>query len=411
MEFEKIAKLRDDPEGRTKALRDALDKATKAASDAYADFNKAKTEAEQKGVDLLTDDAAFRPIHALHKAHSGAAEKAEKARAEYLAHLEGLTGSGNGHKGTKADSPQMPTNWSDEYLAPYFATYGGTKAFDVTAGGTITTPAYDELLRQLPQRALLVRSLIPSDTIDSDKFDYLRQTVFTNNAAETAAGSAKPVSVISAERIEDTVRMIAHLSEPLDRALLRDLDVVRTVIDSQMRLGVLLREDSQILNGNGTPPNLRGILNTAGILTQAKGADTNLDALYKGLMKVRNQTSPFEPSAFVINPGDWQLIRLVKDSAGQYILGPPSDDPDNQLFGKPVVVTQAIAPGVALVGDFAQARIKVREGVFVQWFEAGGLGAAGAEIASRNQVVARAEEAVGLAVERPAAFCTVTGIA
>jgi HK97 family phage major capsid protein len=63
-----------------------------------------------------------------------------------------------------------------------------------------------------------------------------------------------------------------------------------------------------------------------------------------------------------------------------------------------------------LLGDFNQATIYDREQARVDWFESGGLGAAGAEIASRNQLVARAEERVGFAVHRPAAFCSLTSL-
>jgi hypothetical protein len=42
---------------------------------------------------------------------------------------------------------------------------------------------------------------------------------------------------------------------------------------------VLLALDDQILNGNGVGTNLTGILQTAGIQTQAKGADTMVNGI------------------------------------------------------------------------------------------------------------------------------------
>ena len=42
--------------------------------------------------------------------------------------------------------------------------------------------------------------------------------------------------------------------------------------------------------------------------------------------------------------------------------------------------------------------------------ESGALGAGAVEIFSRNQVVMRAEERIAFGVERPAAFCQVTGL-
>jgi HK97 family phage major capsid protein len=40
-------------------------------------------------------------------------------------------------------------------------------------------------------------------------------------------------------------------------------------------------ENAQLLSGSATAPNLRGVLNTTGIQTRARGTDSNLDALLK----------------------------------------------------------------------------------------------------------------------------------
>lgn len=49
---------------------------------------------------------------------------------------------------------------------------------------------------------------------------------------------------------------------------------MRGYINNRMPLFLQLRLDSQIANGNGTAPNLRGLLNVVGVQTQAAGADT-----------------------------------------------------------------------------------------------------------------------------------------
>jgi HK97 family phage major capsid protein len=367
----------------------------------WSEFTAAREEIGQKGLDLSKEEV-YEPLEEKKKAYEKAAEGAAKARDAYLHNLE--RGDSSGTKVGPVN--EFPRSWSEPLIERY-----GEKAFDVSAGGlTVTAQAFDEAIRALPQRRLVVQSLIPRRQIDSDKFAYLRSTVFTNNAAETAAAALKPTSVISVERVEDTVRMIAHLSEALDRALLRDLDTVRDFVDGQLRLGLLLREDSQILNGTGVAPNIRGILNTSGVLSVARGTDPHPDAIYKGIMAVRNQTNPYEPTGIVVHPTDYQTIRLAKDTNGGYLLGELTDEDEDTLFGKQVVITRAIAQGTALVGQFDQATVYVREGAVVEWFTSGGLASGAVEIASRNLVVARAEEAVGLAVERPAAFAQVTGL-
>jgi HK97 family phage major capsid protein len=179
-------------------------------------------------------------------------------------------------------------------------------------------------------------------------------------------------------------------------------------IDQQLILGVLLAEENQIVNGNGTTPNLRGILNTTGVLTQARGADTGLDALLKAITQVRAQF--FEPSAVLMHPTDFQNVRLAKDAQGDYLMGSPNVDGANDIFGLPVAISPVLAQGTALVGDFQQAQLWVREDARVTFAEQGALGTAGAEIFSRNQIVFRAEERAAFGVIRPAAFCQVTGL-
>jgi HK97 family phage major capsid protein len=378
----------------------------------FAEFDKERNALiEEKGlIGAERDTEGLKALDDKYAVYTAVSKEAKELHDRLLKHMEGDDGAG-GHKGTKEVLPgSMPRNLSDSIIRT-----SGEKAFDVTSGGTATSAFYDPVIRGLPQRRLFVRSLIPTKQIDSDKFDYLRQTVATFAAAETAAGSLKPTSTLSFERVEDRVRTIAHLSEPVDRATLLDLDGMRDFLDNQLRLGVLLREDSQIVNGNGAGENLRGILNTSGILTQARAADPHVDAVFKAITKVRAQTNPFDPNGIVLNPNDVQTVILTKDVNGNYQAADSGavvieDDGTLRLFGLEVISSIAIAQGTGLVGDFNQCLIYDREMARVDWADTGGLGAANAEIFSRNQLVARGEERIGFAVLRPAAFCSLTGL-
>jgi HK97 family phage major capsid protein len=326
--------------------------------------------------------------------------------------MNSLEISGGDNFGTKERLfGDWPSGLSDSFIEG-----AGAKAFDVTSGGTATTPFYSPEIRELPQRRLFVRSLIPVKPVTNEKFDFLRQTVATFNAAETAAGSAKPTSVLSLERVEDRVRTIAHLSEPVDRSFLLDVDNLRDFVDGQLRLGVLLREDAQCLNGNGTGENLRGILQTSGILTQARAADAHADTVLKGIIKLLAQSNPVVANGLVLNPNDLQTVLLAKDANGNYIASDAgavrvTEDGRVFLWGLEAIPTIAIAQGTGLVGNFNEATIYDREQARIDWFESGLLAAGGtAELASRNQLAARGEERVGFAVHRPTAFCSLTGL-
>src|SRR3546814_1904173 len=126
------------------------------------------------------------------------------------------------------------------------------------------------------------------------------------------------------------------------------------------------RLNTQILVGNGTAPNLRGILNVAGIQTQAKGSDPVPDAAYKAMVKIRT-TGQAIPGAFVFNPLDWQDVRLLRTADGIYIWGSPSEAGPARLWGLTVAEAQGLTQNTALCGDFANfSELSTKRGIDVQ---------------------------------------------
>jgi HK97 family phage major capsid protein len=278
------------------------------------------------------------------------------------------------------------------------------KALDATSGGTIPPPFYDPTLRRLPERNLFVRTLIPVIVGDGDRASYLRQTVRTNLAAPVSPGATKPTSVFSVERVNAPYRTIAHLTEPIDRALLMDYEGLVRFLDAELRLGLLLAEEDQILNGDGTPPNLEGIL---AVVTQdqPRGSDSISDALLRGLNVVRND-GLLEPDAIVMNPADYENAVLEKtDGGGDYIHGSPNSSTTPQLWGKQVITSPVLDAGTALVGAFQQGcAIYDREQPRVDFSDQSG------DLFSQNQILWRGEERLAFALFRPEAFATVSDL-
>lgn len=191
---------------------------------------------------------------------------------------------------------------------------------------------------------------------------------------------------------------------PVTDEQLEDEPQVRGLIDNRLRFMVRQRLDSQILVGSGTGVNLTGILNTAGIQTQAKGTDPVPDAVYKAMVKVR-VTGRAMPNAVVMHPNDWQDIRLLRTADGIYIWGNPSDAGPERIWGLRVVQSDAETENTGLVGDFANhSELAVRRGVDVQVSNSHGT------FFVEGKLAIRADMRVALIVYRPAAFATVTGI-
>ena len=87
-----------------------------------------------------------------------------------------------------------------------------------------------------------------------------------------------------------------------------------------------------MLVGDGSAPNLKGINNVSGILTQALGGDTVPDAVYKGLRQVR-VTGRAMPNIIYAHPNDWESIRLLRTADGIYIWGSPAEAGVQRIWG------------------------------------------------------------------------------
>jgi len=253
------------------------------------------------------------------------------------------------------------------------------------------------------QQAPRVIDLVPKTTTQQSTVVYMEETTHTNNAAETAEAGTYPESALAYQEKTSEVRKIA-VSLPVTDEQLEDVPRMQDLIDNRLRFMLMKRLDSQILVGNGTAPNLRGVNNLSGINTQAKGADPVFDAIHKGAVLI--QTTAFvDPDGIVMHPSDWQDIRLTRTSSGEYIYGNPWEETIPRLFGLPVVITTHQTQNTAVVGAWRMhSELSLRRGIEVQ------ITNSHSDYFTAGKQMLRADLRCALIFDRATAFCTVTGI-
>lgn len=255
----------------------------------------------------------------------------------------------------------------------------------------------------LPQQQPRIVDVIPSTTTAQTAVVFMRESVYTNAAAETTEGGLYPEAALQYVEVNQPVRKIAVFLPVTDEQL-SDVEGMKDRINNRLLLMLRQRLDSQIIAGTGVAPNLEGILNTPGILAQAKGTDPNVDAVYKGLTQLR-AVGFVEPNAILMHPMDWQNVRLLRTADGMYIFGFPGENGPDRLWGLPVVSSTYVTQGTALPGDYAgYTELAYKAGIEFE------VSNSHADFFQRGQLAIRAQLRCAFVILRPSALCEVTGL-
>ncbi|MDQ3484367.1 MAG: phage major capsid protein [Actinomycetota bacterium] len=377
-------------------------------------FDEAGADLDMSKVKSIDGDSAAKveAIRALNDEIDDLATKAEGLRAVHKAAERSHDDPGSAATETGDDRDQHgQKSFVDQFLkSDAYKDKGTTSEIDVdvkalfeTATGWAPQPTRTSRLVDLATRPIELLDVIPTTTTtQSGSVSYWEETTFTNAAAETAEGTQKPEAALGTTERLAPVRKIAVLLPVTDEQL-EDEPRVRGYIENRLPFMVRQRLAGQIAAGNGTAPNLRGILNVAGTQTQAKGTDPTPDAVYKAMIKVMTIGQAM-PDAYVTNPLDWQDVRLLRTTDGIYIWGSPSDAGPDRIWGLRAVLVQAMTENTGVVGDFANfSELAVRKSLEVRV----GLNL---DDWAKNRQTFRAELRAALIWYRPSAYCLVTGI-
>jgi len=250
---------------------------------------------------------------------------------------------------------------------------------------------------------------------DQYQYKYLEETTFTNNAAEVAEASAFGESALAMTERTEEIRKFG-VSIPVTEELLADVTAVQGYLDSRLRTMLNLRLDSELLNGDGSAPNIEGVLNKSGINTfdysAFAGNLKRIGQVYQTITEIRKDAF-VEPDAILMHPSDWyDIVTEVNAVTTSGALNPLfmgagmfNGAPQASLWGVPVVPTTAISAGTALVGNFGggvSAHIITRQGIDVAMSDSH------SDFFTKDKVMMKASLRLGFAIYRPTAFCSIT---
>lgn len=283
------------------------------------------------------------------------------------------------------------------HLAGKMADPTGQKALaasgDVLTGVPLDTEVYEQGRVATNALAILPFKVRPP------QYTYLRQSVRDNKAAPVAVGTLKPESKYGLTSIDGKLEVIAHVSEPTPEYWLIDNASLQGFVQTEMQYGLELAVESQVIGGNGTAPNLRGILGTSGIVTQAFVEDPTT-TVRKGITSL--ELLGYEGGGVILHPLAWEALELARRADGTPDLGSgvPVDRAAQRLWGLRIAVSNAVPVGTGILFDLSALAVVGDGNVRTQW--SSGV----ADDFQRNQVRARTEGRFGLDVYKPKGIVT-----
>lgn len=371
-------------------IGDEVKKTAEEALKQSKDTGKVTDEVKAAADKLLVDQVALK-------------DKAEKLEARQLEIEQKLAGR-------REDRPEQAKSFGhqvaeSEELKSFVANgvRGSVRipvrqAITSTQAGGLIQPDRDTELVRLRRRVPRIRSLLNVGRTTSNLVEYAKQTVRTNNAAVVAEGAQKAESAYEWGAGEAPVRTIAHWV-PVTRQAIEDAAQLQTEIDSELRYGLDIAEDVELLNGDGTGQHLHGLMPQATDFAAAFGIEneTLIDTLRLALLQL--ELAEYAGDGFVLNPTEWARIELTKNDVGDYIFANVLQLAGPTLWGRSVVSTAAMDAGDFLAGEFAvAATIYDRMDAEVL------LSTEDRDNFIKNMVTARAEKRLALGVKRPGAM-------
>ena len=270
---------------------------------------------------------------------------------------------------------------------------------NTSAGDLIWSQRETEIVG-MPRRQMTIRQLLTQNRTTSNLVEYAKLVTRTNTARPVTEGAAKPESNYVWDQADAAVRTVAHHVR-VSRQAMDDAAQLQGEIDGELRYGLDLAEEEQLLKGDGTGQNLSGLVTEATAYSAAFAVtgETMIDTLRLALLQA--SLAEYPADGIVLHPTDWARIELTKDGEFRYLFANIMQLAGPQLWGRPVIGTQSMDEDEFLVGAFRAA------GTIYDRMDAEVLlSSEDADNFTKNMITVRAEKRLALAIKRAAALIT-----
>jgi HK97 family phage major capsid protein len=179
-------------------------------------------------------------------------------------------------------------------------------------------------------------------------------------AAMVAEGGAFPESTATFQEYTQTLEKIGD-TIPITEEALRDTSRLAGEVERFLGVNISIVEDTQLLSGNGTSPNIKGIYTYASAYTAAASGITDAN-IYDLIVKMSENItsgngSKYRPNFVIMNIADINKFKLKKDSTNNYIVPPFTSESGMVIDGIRVIENNGLTANTLVMGDSRYAEI------------------------------------------------------
>jgi len=269
---------------------------------------------------------------------------------------------------------------SNDYLGIRKSVAVSIETSDINSG-TIETQT-DMGVSAAPWRSNPIWDNINKGTIGQgrDSISWWEEYTRADNAemvAENAAPSSASAKTWKKQSMD--IMLIKDFTK-VSKSALEDFEYITSEVNDLISNGIPRLRETQLLEGTGTAPYLKGITATGYAKTFAKPANFNKvpqanegDVLAAAILQVANgyttdtEKKGYMSSLVMVNPGDRTNMRLLKNTLYGYIAHPMLSFDGNTFNGIRIVENLDLAAGQFIVGDFGRAKAFVKRNMNISF--------------------------------------------
>ena len=233
---------------------------------------------------------------------------------------------------------------------------------------------FEQGITPIQQRVPFMRELARTTAINTKYAEWVEEGEGEGDAGMTKEGVLKPLTDTKwVVRSAETKKVAARSKFSMET--LEDIDWAAAEIANDLSSKVLLKEDTQILKGDGTGDNYKGVLAYAQPFTvsatvnpefyQKVSGANRLDVLRTAVAMIASDE--FMPNVILLHPVDAAMMDMTKDLTDNYILPPFTTAQGVDVRNVLIKENTGIDRGTFLVADMTKANYRIRKDLRIEF--------------------------------------------